>query len=143
MQITTVSDIITKKVLNENTGELESQSYKQIRKRKKIRGGFRMVYKTYDDAVLEVVKSKKDLEILIYIRDLFTYNRVENVLSKVDIAKALKVSEQKASVVIRRLLDSNLIKKVSRGIYRLNPYMYLPFRSDAENLQQEWNNIKN
>jgi len=70
MRITTVSDIITKKVLNENTGELENQDYKQIKKTKRIRGGFTMVYKSYDEALLNVVKSKKDLEIVIYIYQL-------------------------------------------------------------------------
>jgi len=26
-------------------------------------------------------------------------------------------------------------------MYRLNPYMYIPFRSNAEELQREWNTI--
>ncbi len=141
MQITTVSDIITKKVLNEETGELESKDFKETKTSKRIRGGFRMVYKSYDKAVEEIITSKKDFSILVYIRDLFTYQRVENVLSKKDLALLFNVSEQKITTLIKKMININLLKRIDRGIYRLNPYMYIPFRANAEALQKEWTEL--
>ena len=141
MRITTVSDIITKKVLNENTGELENQDYKQLRKSKHIKGGFTMVYKSYDEALLDVVKSKKDLELVLYVRDLFTYRQVEHNLSAAEIASVLSVSRQKVTTLLKLLVTAKLLKKVSKTMYRLNPYMYLPYRADGEALQREWNEL--
>ena len=142
MKITTVSDIITKKVLNENTGELESQDFAQVKRTKSIRGGFRMVYKSYDEALVEVVKSNKDLEIVLYVRDLFTYKQVEHNLSAIEIAAQFGVSRQKITTLLKKLVKVGLIKKVTKSMYRLNPYMYLPYRSDAADLQKEWNTLK-
>ena len=100
-----------------------------------------MVYKSYDEALLQIIKSRTDMELVIHIRDLFTYQRTENVLSKTDISK-LGVSEQKVTTIIKRMLDAGLLLRVARGIYRLNPYMYLPYKANAETLQTEWNDIK-
>lgn len=141
MRVSTISNIITKEVLNKKTGELEFQQFEQVRKTKNIRGGFRMVYQTYDAAVAGTISSKLDFTIVVHIRDMFTAGRRENVLSKVDLAKTLNVSEQKVSTVVRKMVEQNLLRRVSRGIYRLNPFMYVPYRADGSELQYEWNSL--
>jgi hypothetical protein len=141
MQYQTIHNSISKKVLNDNTGKLELMVFDQVKKTKQIRGGFRMTYKSYDQALLEIVKSTKDLEILLYIRDMFTYKRVENVLAKNDIASRLDITPQKVSTVIKRMTTTGLLLRVSRGVYRLNPFMFVPFRADAEELQMEWEEL--
>ena len=141
MQITTSYDSISKQVLNQATGELEWKQFKEVKERKRVKGGFKMVYKSYDEATINIITSTLDLKILIYIRDLFTYARTENVLSKIDIAKAMEVSQPKVSTIIKKMVDTNLLMRVSRGTYRLNPFMYLPFRANGEELQDEWNNL--
>ena len=141
MKYQTLNNIITKKVLNENTGELEQKHFREERKTKNIKGGFRMSYKSYDEALVEIVKSTKDLEILLYIRNTFTYSRIENILSKKDIAKSVNVTPQKISTVIKRMVDNNLLLRVSRGVYRLNPFMFVPYKADAETLQSEWKEL--
>ena len=73
MQYIETIGIITKKVLNEETGELESQRFREEKIRKQIKGGFRMVYRSYDDALVEIVKSGKDLEAVVFIRNMFSY----------------------------------------------------------------------
>ena len=133
-----VTGIITKKVLNDNTGELEPTRFREEIKLKNIKGGFRRMYKTYDTALLEIVKSGKDLEIVLMVRDMFTYQRVETTLPKHVIANKLEVSERKVTDVIGRMTDSGLILRIGTGVYRLNPFMYLPFRADGEMLQEEW-----
>lgn len=95
-------------------------------------------YSEYDKALLKIIRSTKDLEIVIHIRDMFTYRRDDNVLSKIDLSRTLNVSERTISDIIKRMVEVKLLRRVSRGVYRLNPFMYLPFRADGYELQQEW-----
>ena len=135
--------IVSLKVLNEETGEHEDKRYQEIPEHKRIRGGYSRMYKDYDSALLEIVNSGKDLELLVMIRDQFTYARVETVIQKSAIAKIAGVSERKVTDVVNRMLSAGLLGRVSRGVYRLNPFMYIPFRADAEMLQSEWSAIFN
>ena len=138
MQFTTTKQSITHKILNETTGELEPKQFDEIVKKKRIKGGFRMVYKSYDDALLAIVKSTKDLELVIFIRDMFTYRQVEVNLSTSYLQEQTGMAKSKITEVISRMVASELLRKVRRGVYKLNPYMYVPFRADAEELQSEW-----
>ena len=138
MQFTTTKQSITHKILNETTGELEPKQFDEIVKKKRIKGGFRMIYKSYDDALLAIVKSTKDLELVIFIRDMFTYRQVEVHLSTSYLQEQTGMAKSKITEVISRMVAAELLRKVRRGVYKLNPYMYVPFRADAEELQSEW-----
>ena len=138
MQFTTTKQSITHKILNETTGELEPKQFDEIVKKKRIKGGFRMIYKSYDDALLTIVKSTKDLELVIFIRDMFTYRQVEVHLSTSYLQEQTGMAKSKITEVISRMVAAELLRKVRRGVYKLNPYMYVPFRADAETLQAEW-----
>lgn len=138
MQFTTTKQSITHKILNETTGELEPKQFDEIIKKKRIKGGFRMIYKSYDDALLTIVKSTKDLELVIFIRDMFTYRQVEVNLSTSYLQKQTGMAKSKITEVVSRMVAAELLRKVRRGVYKLNPYMYVPFRADAETLQAEW-----
>lgn len=138
MQFTTTKQSITHKILNETTGELEPKQFDEIVKKKRIKGGFRMIYKSYDDALLTIVKSTKDLELVIFIRDMFTYRQVEVNLSTSYLQEQTGMAKSKITEVISRMVAAELLRKVRRGVYKLNPYMYVPFRADAETLQAEW-----
>jgi hypothetical protein len=142
MEHTIVSRILTKKTLNDKTGELEETDFKEIKEKKQIKGGFRMVYKDYDTVLLSIVKSGKDLELLLFIRDLFTYNKIEIYIQSTEISKSFKVAKSKVSMIIKAMVDNKLLMRVDRGVYRLNPFMYLPYRSEAEVLQREWKFIE-
>lgn len=141
MQFTTTKQSITHKILNETTGELEPKQFDEIVKKKRIKGGFRMIYKSYDDALLTIVKSTKDLELVIFIRDMFTYRQVEVNLSTSYLQEHTGMAKSKITEVISRMVAAELLRKVRRGVYKLNPYMYVPFRADAETLQAEWLNL--
>lgn len=138
MQVTTVSDIITKQVLNELTGELESTSYKQMRETKTIRGGFYMIYKSYDEALLDIVKSNKDLQIVVNIRNKFTSSKSEVELSASDICIHLGTTRQKIHSLLKRMESVKLIRKAGRMSYRLNPFMYIPYHANGSELQADW-----
>ena len=143
MLVSTHTNIITKKVYNDNTEQLENLDFKQVKTTKRIKGGFNMMYKSYDDALREVVKSGLDLDIAIRIRDMFTYSKREIFLSPTDISSNLNIAKSKVQTVINRMIETNMLMKVSRGVYRLNPFMFIPFRADGEELQEEWKNILN
>lgn len=108
---------------------------------KKIRGGFRMVYEAYDQALIETVTSSKDLMVVTYIRDMFTYTKCEVYLSAKDIASKFDISSRKVESLIKKMVETSLLARVGRGVYRLNPFMYIPFRADAELLQKEWTEL--
>ena len=138
-----ISDkIITQKVLNDDTGELESKEYKEIKTLTGVKGGFSIMYKTYDQAVIDSIRSKTDLEVIIYIRNLFTYKQTNNNISKVKVSNQFNITEQKITRLIKRMVDSSLLMRVERGIYRLNPYMYLPYHADGKALQREWDELR-
>ena len=137
-----ISNIITKRVLNENTGELETKDFREIKSTSRLRGGFRLMYKTHDEAISNIIKSSKDYEIVIYIRDQFTYQRIEVSLPAREIAKKLSTSQSKVSTIIKRMLEETMLKRITRGIYRFNPYMYIPYKSDGVSLQREWKELE-
>ena len=55
--------IITENIINLATGEISTKDLKKIVPRSKLKGGFAMNYKLYDEALLEVVKGEKDLRV--------------------------------------------------------------------------------
>ena len=141
MKLYTSIEIIPQKVLDQDTGEIHTQYLEKQRIPKKIRGGYRMVYEAYDQALINTVTSSTDLMIITYIRDMYTYNQKENHLSAAEIASCFDVSPRKVEMLIKKLVETKLLGRVRRGVYRLNPYMYIPFRANAEELQAEWNSL--
>ena len=141
MKLYTSIEIIPQKVVDQDTGELRTQYLEKQRIPKKIRGGYRMVYEAYDQALINTITSSTDLMIITYIRDMYTYAQKENHLSAAEIASCFDVSPRKVEMLIKKLVETKLLGRVRRGVYRLNPYMYIPFRADAEELQKEWSEI--
>lgn len=142
MEYTTKSDIIHKQVLNKKTGELEDKEFQEVKKSKQIKGGFNMIYhKSYEEIMEEVIKSNKDLKLFNWITNRFTYQRIESpiIYSECEI----DISQPSFSKMVKKLNDLEYIIRVSRGIYRLNPFIYVPFRGDATELQKEWKQIVN
>lgn len=137
MEYVTKNSIITHKVLNDNTGELESKDFMEIRKRKLVKGGFiLMYYKSYEQITESVITSNKDLKLFHWITNQFTKNRIESAITYT--ACTVDVSQPKFSKFVKQLVELNYLRRVSRGIYRLNPFVYVPYQSNAETLQAEW-----
>ncbi len=129
------------KVLNPNTGELEIATYREIKTHIHLKRGYvRMYPKNYDEATEKIIHSNLDLKIWITIRKSFTRDRVESSLPSKEIAKKLKTSQQKVSGIIKRMVDEDVLRRVSRGIYKLNPFVYMPYMANGEKLQKEWEN---
>jgi len=71
----------------------------------------------YEKASVNVVYSNLDFRLLSQIRSLFKKTQTEVAIPISKLAKNNDTSRQTVSKVI------------SRGIYRFNPYMYIPFGS--------------
>ena len=134
--------IITQRVLNQDTGELESQDLRVIKtKEPKARGGFRMTYCKYDDIQVKIISGKKDMMIFHSIKDCFTYSQVEvtfNKDKKEFIAKYSDCSVRAVEKMIKKMVNENFLGKISRGVYRMNPFVFIPFGCKARKLQDEW-----
>jgi hypothetical protein len=138
--------IITQKVLNEETGELITQDLKLLeeKSRNRIKGGFKMSYAEFDNVQMKIISSNNDVKIFYAIKDLFTYKKEEVCLNK-DIKEIIsrdsKCSVRAVERMIKKMTNEKLLGKVSRGVYRLNPFMYLPYRADGAELQKEWREL--
>ena len=141
MEYYKTSESITKKVLNEASGYLEEVVFKTEKERKRIKGGFAMYYKNYEEAVANIINSKLDYTILLEIKKQFTYARIECVISATALAERLGCTKSKVNTVLSSMVREQMLLKVARGTYRLNPYMILPFKSDGELLQSEWTQL--
>lgn len=137
MEVVTRTDIITHKVLNEATGELESKQFIEQKTKKTIRGGFNLMYHMkYEEVNESVVTSKTDLKLFNWITNRFTYQKVDVPLIYSECN--IPLSQPKFSRFIKSLVEVNYLLRTSRGVYRLNPFIYVPFRADGSELQAEW-----
>ena len=105
-----------------------------------IKGGFRVVYLEYDEVTEKVITSNADIKLFNWITNKFTYKQTEVTLTSSDYKH---VSQPKFSKFIKKLVEIKYLMRVSRGVYRLNPFMYLPYKSNGHELQQEWSTLSN
>ena len=137
MEYISSRESITHKVLNEDTGELESKEFKEEKKKKYIKGGFNMIYhKNYEEVMEIVVHSQKEMKLFNWITNQFTYKQVETAISYSDIENL--ISRSQFNKMVKKLVEIGYLMRVKRGVYRLNPFIFLPYRADAEELQREW-----
>lgn len=141
MRFVTKHDIITHRVLNETTGELEDKQFIEQRTGKQLRGGFNMIYhKSYEEVTEQVVKSATDMKLFNWITNRFTYARIESTIVYSECT--VETSQPQFARMVKKLQDVDYLYRVSRGVYRLNPFIYVPFRADGSELQREWNELK-
>lgn len=101
---------------------------------------FDIQYPEYDIALKQIVKSKKDLEIVLYIKNMFIKKEIK--ISPIEISQKLKISSIKVSDIIIKMTKHNIIMVTEEFlIFRLNPYMIIPYGFNGAELQQEWDYI--
>jgi len=133
--------VITENLINPITGEISTKDFKEIKPRSKLKGGFKMCYKLFDKALIEVVKGEKDLRVFLHIKNMFTKHKIEIALNARKISEQLEVSTPKVSSVISKMVKADMLMRVERGLYRLNPFAYIPYQSSSD-LQEEWLDLK-
>ena len=100
-----------------------------------------MCYKLFDEALIEVVKGEKDLRVFLHVKNSFTKDKIEIPLNARKIAEKLEVSTPKVSSVISKMVKADMLMRVERGLYRLNPFAYIPYKSSSD-LQKDWLKLK-
>ena len=133
---------VVKKVLNEDTGELESVlfSVDTMIGNSKIKSGWSPVYiKEYDKVMMEL-NSTLEKCMFIHIRNMFTYMKDTVYINQSDIAKDLGSTRATVNRLMQKLIKIQCLRKVGTSQYRLNPYVFVPYRANADKLQKEWNN---
>ena len=136
------TESMTKLVLNEESGELESQLFiRDIKRKNSGKQGWTKMYKNGYDMVMLNLNSKLEMRLFIAIRDSFTKNRIEVHISQVKLAKEFDTTKSTVNRFVKKLVDIKFLMKVDRGIYRMNPFIYVPYHVDAPLLQQEWEDL--
>ena len=143
MELVTKYDIVTHTILNESTGELESKDFIETFKKKKMRGGFNLIYHNPYEEIMElVVNSNKEMKLFNWVTNQFSKNRVETYVTfSVCKEDGIEISKRQFSEMVKILVREKYLMRIRRGIYRLNPFIYLPTMADAESLQREWKEL--
>ncbi len=138
------TNYLQRTLLNDRTGELEPVTFKQVVSSVKIgRQGWRKMYpNNYDLLIFEL---KSDLEKILFmdIRNRFTKDRPEIMLNQSELARKYDTTPPTVNKFIRKLESVPFLYKVDKGIYRMNPYTYLPYHANAEELQKVWDSYFN
>jgi len=99
-----------------------------------------MYHLDFFEILNQVIKSQKDMKLFTWITYQFTSNQIEVNISYSKCS--IKISENKYKRMIKRLVDLDYLMRISRGVYRLNPFVYVPYKADASELQKEWIELK-
>ncbi|MBD3842844.1 MAG: hypothetical protein IE909_13360 [Campylobacterales bacterium] len=100
-----------------------------------------LYHKSYEEVTEQVIKSNMDMKLFNWITNRFTYQRIESTILYSECP--IKISQSQFAKMIKKLQEVGYIRRVARGIYRLNPFMYLPFKADGSELQKEWIALSN
>ena len=136
----TTSNIISIDVLNRGTGEVIPTAFQQIKTSNGLKGGFNMLYhKSYEEVTESAIKSNTDMKVFNWITNRFTYQKVDVPLVYSECS--ISISQPQFTRLVKRLIVLKYLTRTSRGIYRLNPFIYVPYRANGAELQKEWTNI--
>jgi len=80
--------------------------------------------------------------LMIYIKDMFKRTNTEVGVVQTDIALMFNVSPGYVNKLLAKFVRLDLLMKIRRGVYRLNPYIYIPYNADGFTLQKEWDELK-
>ncbi len=90
----------------------------------------------------QVCRSSKDIYILNYLLDSSGSDNTIRINNISKLAIAMDTSRQKLTTILKRLVNTDFIRKQDIGIYEINPFIYIgrKVRSNAkrEQLQQLW-----
>ena len=99
------------------------------------------MYKNGYDMVMLNLNSKLEMKIFIAIRDSFSRSKIEINISQVKLAEKFNTTKSTVNGFIKKLVEIGFLIKIERGIYRMNPFIYVPYQADAPFLQAEWTEL--
>ena len=135
--------IISKSILNNETGEVSEEEFIQRKlKNKSCKGGWRMMYNDFE-YVLISMKSPKVVKAVLQLKNMFKASVSQIVINKTTMCKDFGMNRVTFSNFIGRLISYDFLIELDDKQYRMNPFMYLPYQSSARELQDEWEKIRN
>ena len=141
MNYITTETIITKSILNNQTGEINNEEFVQRKSKiKTCKGGWRMMYSDFE-YVLISMKSPKEVKALLQLKNMFKASTNQIVINKSTMCKNFEMTRVTFSNFITRLITYNFLIELNDKQHRMNPFMYLPYKSPASELQEEWEKI--
>ena len=134
--------IIQETVLNKETGELQTKDFKEVTTYgPSKKQGWCAMYKTMYDELMMNLNSRLEKKVFMQVRDSFTAKKQEVHFNKTRVAEDFSSTRPTISRIFKKLEDLEAIKHLEDGVYRLNPYMYIPYQADGLELQREWENL--
>jgi hypothetical protein len=120
--------------------EFEPKDFIEASKKKRMKGGFNLTYRSQYELIMErVINSNKEMRLFNWITNQFTKSKVEAYVTHSACKKdGIEISKGQFAKMLKVLVEEQYLMRVHRGIYRLNPFVYLPVMSDAQLLQSEW-----
>jgi hypothetical protein len=91
--------------------------------------------------VLINMKSQKEIKALIQLKNMFKASISQIVINKSTMCKNFGMTRVTFSNFISRLISYNFLIELEDKQYRMNPFMYLPYKSSGRELQDEWERI--
>jgi len=134
--------IITKSILNNQTGEINNEEFVQRKsKTKTCKGGWKMMYSDFEYVLIRM-KSPKEVKALLKLKNMFKASTNQIVINKSTMCQNFEMTRVTFSNFVTRLISFNFLIELSDKQYRMNPFMYLPYKSPASELQEEWEKIR-
>ena len=122
------TESMTKLVLNETSGELETQLFiRDIEVKNSGKQGWTKMYKNGYDMVMLNLNSKLEMKIFIATRDSFSRTKIETNISQVKLAEKFNTTKLTVNRFIKKLVEIGFLIKIERGIYRMNPFIYISY----------------
>jgi hypothetical protein len=132
------------KILNSETGEIETVTAEIIRNKTRTKRGWNRMYRFAYDDVMREITSKLEMDIFIDIRESNLKGTFILDFNQQKLAKKHKTSYMTVSRVVNKLKKTNFVKKQGNVFY-LNPFIYIPpnITDDiVEKFQIEWNTLE-
>jgi len=92
-----------------------------------------------------ICKSPKDINILNMLLDTHDNENKIRIDNITNLAKDIGISRSKLNSLLKKCVDTDLFRKLDRGIYFINPYIFIGRRvrsnKDRESCQAQWNRV--
>ena len=142
MKYVITETIIAKSILNNKTGEVTCEEFIQRKqKNKTFKGGWKIMYSDFEYVLIKM-KSPKEIKALLKLKNMFKASTIQIVINKSTMCKDFEMNRVSFSNFITRLISYDFLIELNDKQYRMNPFMYLPYKSSGLELQEEWNKIR-
>jgi predicted transcriptional regulator len=115
-------------------GEVIEDSWVESKDKANIKSGWSRMYRNEYDNIILSLKSSKEIEVFINIRDSINPEDFSVTFNQVKLAKKLNTSRATVSLAVKRLVELDYLRKME-GVFYANPFVYIPNKRLLDNMQ--------